>query len=186
MTPYRDGPQQLGCPRCGERLERAIDGVMACVRCAGLWIEEAVLDMAFGSPKWPGGASAWWRVELACPMCALEGKEQDLVPFMSNDVLVDRCAGHGLWLDAGELGRLMNTPASDELAALQRKLGDPSELQAHLQQQRESARRHAAIRSAAKVSARERVVALEQELESLRGQVRAIEQLLAAARRELT
>lgn len=184
MTPYRDGPQQLGCPRCGERLERALDGVMACVRCAGLWIEEAVLDMAFGTPRWPGGASAWWRVELACPMCALEGKEQDLVPFMSNDVLVDRCAGHGLWLDAGELGRLMNTRASEELAALQRKLGADAGTQ--LAEKRESARRQVALRNRAAVSARERIIALEHELESLHEQARVVEQMLEAARRELS
>ena len=182
MTPYRDGPQLLACPRCGERLERALDGVMACARCGGLWIEEAVLDMAFGSPKWPGGASAWWRVELACPMCALDGKEQDLVPFMSNDVLVDRCSGHGLWLDAGELGRLMNTPASEELAALQRKLG--GDVEAELVERREAARRQSVLRNRAKVSARERIVALEQELASLKKQVRVVEQLLDAARRE--
>lgn len=181
MTPYRDGPPQLACPRCGERLEAAFEGVMACMRCAGLWIEEAVIELAFRTPHWPPGASAWWRVELACPMCALEGKTTDLVPVISGEVLVDRCSGHGLWLDAGELGRLMNKPASEELAALRRKLGSAD--YAKLAAQREKTRRQRAIH---KGSARERVVELERELEKLRQRVHEIEDQLIEARKAAT
>lgn len=184
MAPYREAPRSLGCPRCGERLEEALEGVQACTRCAGLWIENAVLEIAFGTPRWPPGASAWWRVELACPMCALEGKANDLVPFVCGDVLVDRCSDHGLWLDAGELGRLMNEPASEELEALRRKLGAPADVQAQLVARREAQRRQWQARAMEARSARDRVAALEAELASLHERIREIEQQLIVARRD--
>ncbi len=102
-------------------LDRAFDGVSSCLRCEGLWIAPATLDAAFGNPRWPTGHTLWWRNSLDCPECAFEGKSTLMAARMSNDVLVDQCPEHGVWLDRGELGRLMGVP-TDELAALRDRL----------------------------------------------------------------
>jgi Zn-finger nucleic acid-binding protein len=120
-SPYRERPRFLLCPRCGEALDRVFEGVSSCLRCEGLWIAPATLDAAFGDPRWPGGNALWWRNSLECPECAFEGKATLMVARLSSDVLVDQCAEHGVWLDRGELGRLMGG-AADELAALRDRL----------------------------------------------------------------
>jgi len=109
-SPYREAPRFLLCPRCGEMLERALDGAWSCLRCEGLWIGPAALDAAFGDPRWPPGHAMWWRNSIECPECALEGKATLMTARMSSDVIVDQCADHGVWLDRGELGRLMGLP----------------------------------------------------------------------------
>ncbi|HET9623291.1 MAG TPA: zf-TFIIB domain-containing protein [Kofleriaceae bacterium] len=120
-SPYREPPRYLLCPRCGELLTRALEGVSSCVRCEGLWIAPATLDAAFGNPRWPVGQTLWWRSTLDCPECAFEGKQTLMTARMANDVLVDQCPDHGLWLDRGELARLMGA-AVDDLAALRARL----------------------------------------------------------------
>lgn len=109
------------CPRCGEVLDRAFEGVSTCLRCEGLWIAPATLDAAFGNPCWPSGNVMWWRNSIECPECALEGKATVMSARMSSDVIVDQCAEHGVWLDRGELGRLMGV-AGDELGALRSRV----------------------------------------------------------------
>jgi Zn-finger nucleic acid-binding protein len=102
-------------------LDRAFEGVSACLRCEGLWIAPATLDAAFGNPRWPDGHTLWWRNSVECPECAFEGKATVMSARMSSDVLVDQCPEHGVWLDRGELGRLMGV-AGDELGALRDRL----------------------------------------------------------------
>ena len=116
-SPYRELPKYLLCPRCGEMLSREMEGVSTCMRCEGLWITPGTLDAAFGDPQWPAGQSVWWRNSLDCPACGFEGRQTQMAARMADDVLVDQCAKHGLWLDRGELGRLMGA-RGDELIAL--------------------------------------------------------------------
>jgi Zn-finger nucleic acid-binding protein len=120
-APYRERPRFLLCPRCGEVLDRALEGVSTCLRCEGLWIGPATLDAAFGNPRWPNGNAMWWRNSIECPECVFEGKASVMAARMSNDVIVDQCPDHGVWLDRGELGRLMGV-AEDELGALRSRL----------------------------------------------------------------
>jgi Zn-finger nucleic acid-binding protein len=120
-SPYRERPRFLLCPRCGEVLDRAFEGVSSCLRCEGLWIAPATLDAAFGNPRWPNGNAMWWRNSIECPECTFEGKPTLMAARMSSDVIVDQCAEHGVWLDRGELGRLMGV-AADELGALRDRL----------------------------------------------------------------
>jgi len=132
-SPYREGPQLLLCPRCGEVLDRVFEGVAACPRCQGAWIAQATLDTAFGNPRWPVGQNLWWHNALECPECACEGTVTKMGARSSGDVMVDACVSHGLWLDQGELGRLIGLAAgADELLELQKRVTavapDPSEL----------------------------------------------------------
>lgn len=132
-SPYREAPQFLLCPRCGEVLDRVFAGVSACPRCQGLWIGQGTLDTAFGNPRWPQGQNMWWHATLECPECATEGTSVKMDARSSNDVMVDLCPSHGLWLDPGELGRLMGlAEGADELLELQKRVAaiapDPDEL----------------------------------------------------------
>jgi len=116
----------------------------------GLWIGPATLDAAFGNPRWPGGQALWWRNAIDCPECAFDGKQVVMSARMSSDVIVDQCAEHGVWLDRGELGRLMGG-AVDELEALRERLAvmapDLEQLVARREQWRADieARRQAAL-----------------------------------------
>src|SRR5687767_121925 len=107
LAPFRERPKFLLCPRCGEMLELAFEAVLTCLRCEGIWIAAVILERAFGDPKWPRGASTWWRNALECPECASEGETQTMTAVQAGEVVVDRCASHGLWLDRTELCRLM-------------------------------------------------------------------------------
>jgi len=109
------------CPRCGEILDPAFAGISSCLRCEGLWISPAALDPSFRAPAWPPGESRWWRRSIECPDCAFEGKRTMMAARVSCDVIVDHCPDHGLWLDRGELARLMGV-ATDKLAALRARL----------------------------------------------------------------
>lgn len=122
-APYREAPQFLQCPRCSEMLDRAFTGVAVCPRCQGAWIGQATLDTAFGNPRWPPGEAVWWQDELPCPECTGAGAGGKLAARSSNGVMVDACAAHGVWLDRGELGRLMSLATdADELLELRRRI----------------------------------------------------------------
>jgi Zn-finger nucleic acid-binding protein len=158
-SPYRERPRFLLCPRCGEMLDRVFEGVSSCLRCEGLWIAPATLDAAFGNPRWPDGHTLWWRNSLACPECAFEGKTTLMAARMSSDVLVDQCPEHGVWLDRGELGRLMGG-ATDEIGALRDRLAVMSPELEQLITRREQWRADIEVRRKASADYRE---ALEEE-----------------------
>ncbi len=147
--PYREGPSFLLCPRCGELLDRVFDDVLACMRCHGIFITPPTAGVAFEDPAWPKDASAmWWKSELPCPICAHAGADTIMAAQIFEGTQIDRCASHGLWLDAGELSRLQRT-RGDELAYLRNKLhgdGDQLQLDAKREQWRRDvdARRRAA------------------------------------------
>ena len=102
-------------------LEAIVPGVSVCPRCEGIWVTSDTLDIAFGDPRWPPSHGMWWHNELACPECAFDGTTTIMDARSANDVNLDRCPIHGLWLDRGELGRVMKT-GSDELAELLRRI----------------------------------------------------------------
>jgi Zn-finger nucleic acid-binding protein len=114
-------------------LDLVFGGVAVCPRCQGAWINQGTLDTAFGNPRWPQGQNMWWHAELEGPECATVGTRTKMDARSANDVMVDLCPSHGLWLDQGELGRLMGLEAgADELLELQKRVTavapDPEEL----------------------------------------------------------
>ena len=109
--PYRADPLWRVCPRCDELLEENLPGSALCPRCAGAWISQAVIDGAFGDPTWPGGSSLWWQRALNCPKCGASGKKSLMDAIEAHGVIVDRCRGHGIWFDAGELQRAIRIDA---------------------------------------------------------------------------
>jgi Zn-finger nucleic acid-binding protein len=117
-------------------LERVVDGVLTCTRCEGTWLTNAMIDRAFGTQLWPGGASAWWRREVDCPACAAAGETDAMTAMLVDNLLVDRCVKHGVWLDHGELGRLIDAPNVVELEAFHELLKPGGELPPALLEQR--------------------------------------------------
>lgn len=147
VAPFRERPKFLLCPRCGEMLERAFEAVLTCLRCEGLWIAPAVLEQAFGDPRWPRGPSMWWRSALECPECASGGETRPMTAVNAGEVVVDRCASHGLWLDRTELFRLLEPTRggdpgaegpSPDLAALRAHLEAPEVELEHLARRRDA------------------------------------------------
>ena len=189
-SPYRDAPSSLACPRCGQPLEGIRDGLGACLACGGIWLGTAAITIAFGARVWPFGTNVWWKRELVCPVCA-----EDMAAILSEGVVVDRCDRHGVWLDPGELGRLLDAPAAEELTALYRRIA-PNETMPEI-----AARR--AVRDATRAELRREVEerasrsavtseSLHAEiaghlarLAQLQDQVRETEIALAVARRKL-
>jgi Zn-finger nucleic acid-binding protein len=107
---YRDAT--AACPRCKVDLETATDGgheYLTCRRCSGLWLDYATLRL-----RWRGIASnrplprmtprTDHQRRLPCVLC---GAPMDKV--MLEAVELDRCDGHGIWLDHGELARVLST-----------------------------------------------------------------------------
>ena len=163
--PYREGPSLLICPRCGEILERAFDDVLACLRCKGIFITPPTAGLAFDDPAWPKATSAmWWKSSLECPVCAHAGAPTVMAAQTFEGTQIDRCASHGLWLDAGELSRLTRT-TGDELAFLRSKLHgdgvDGTELDTKREQLRrdvEARRKTAAQQEASRAAERARQI----------------------------
>jgi Zn-finger nucleic acid-binding protein len=123
VSVYREQAGQrsvLFCPRCNELLDQVDFGVDICPRCEGFWIGTSVLELS--GNQWPAGPQVWWRREVRCPMCAAQGRVTVMNARTSNDVIVDQCFAHGVWLDRGELSRVMRDPAVKGLTKLREHL----------------------------------------------------------------
>jgi len=138
-SPYREPPRQLACPRCGDLLEQVASGIHSCLACEGVWLARATLELAFADPAWPPGNNVWWRSELPCPECAFTGPASVMAARLAGDILVDRCADHGL-------ARLLHSDA-DDLAAIQAKLHGVTPDPAALARRREDRRSELARRA---------------------------------------
>jgi len=130
------------CPVCREALvvvEREGIELDWCLVCRGLWFDEGELELlaekssrrlrpeGVGHPRAAAGA----RVEdgatprRKCPRC--RRKMERVVAGSVDPVQVDRCTDHGMWLDSGELGRIMaqlEPGGSSDEAVIVRFLGE--------------------------------------------------------------
>ena len=111
----------MNCPRCSTALtEIEIEGssVQACSHCEGAWYPDealgSVTDHSFSelketdlSPSLVPDKLA--RVDLeepvACPVCAVQMSRYTY--SLTCPIELDECPEHGVWLDDGELGTLM-------------------------------------------------------------------------------
>ncbi len=111
----------LTCPRCDESLQALRLGatsVRECAACGGLWVEPASLQelcdareahagvMSALSARVPTSTAATDTVRyIPCPRCA---KLMNRVNFArSSGVIMDVCKADGVWLDRGELQRVV-------------------------------------------------------------------------------
>jgi Zn-finger nucleic acid-binding protein len=79
----------------------------------------------------------WWRNELRCPECATTGTVSIMNARASGDLIIDHCALHGVWLDRGELSRVMLDPAVAGLEKLRAHLAALEPTAAQLAERRE-------------------------------------------------
>jgi len=94
-----------------------------CTQCEGSWFDVGELSDMFAlttrelkhselaPTREAGGAGAVdLEGEIHCPRC---GETMDRGPHFSDcSVVVDKCEEHGVWLDDGELGALLDHMAS--------------------------------------------------------------------------
>ncbi len=108
------------CPVCREVLvvvEREGIELDWCLGCRGLWFDEGELELLaeksgrrlgpedVGRARADAGPVAEASPRRKCPRCR---RKMDGVSVGSADpVHVDRCTEHGVWMDSGELGRIM-------------------------------------------------------------------------------
>jgi Zn-finger nucleic acid-binding protein len=112
---------ELRCPRCSGRLERVeIDAVHVeqCARCLGCFVrtedfsellqqEERGqrVDLRFAPTAGRELPRQTLLAPVRCPHCP---REMDRARFAQRaEIVVDVCAAHGLWLDAGELPAIL-------------------------------------------------------------------------------
>lgn len=138
MSVYREQATDrsiLFCPRCNVLLDQVDFGVDMCPSCEGFWIGTSVLELS--GNQWPAGPQAWWRNELRCPACASIGAATVMNARTSSDIIIDQCFTHGVWLDRGELARVMRDPVVKEHTKLREHLAALAPTQDQLAERRE-------------------------------------------------
>jgi Zn-finger nucleic acid-binding protein len=121
----------VDCPTCREPLivaERGGIELDVCLWCHGLWFDAGELELLseklgrnLNVKEGALEKAATPEKTRPCPRC---DKAMDkVVAGASPMVLLDRCAGHGVWFDHGELGTLIGqlaeNPGSHAEAVLQ-------------------------------------------------------------------
>ena len=113
---HAPGEPGLRCPHCDRGLARVKLGEVelhGCGRCAGIWIDNDDAAKVIAAPDrafWQLANSAARLAQLGrtlqprpqCPVCA-----RTLVRTEAHELVLDLCADHGTWFDAGELGTLV-------------------------------------------------------------------------------
>ncbi len=120
--------QPLPCPRCEQPLEARLLAdtlVDQCAACGGVWLDHEVLgrlltDRARQAPlrerllqlpkATPRSAEPGKVTYLRCPECAVFMNRRN--PAYRSGIIVDVCAGHGVWFDDRELAILMRLASS--------------------------------------------------------------------------
>jgi Zn-finger nucleic acid-binding protein len=122
--------EPLKCPRCREDMQalrlRAAT-VRECAACGGLWLDpETLQKLSDGREERAGVVSALaGHVPTAttppdiiryvpCPVCDRLMNRKNFA--QSSGVVLDVCATHGVWLDCGELERVLGFVAGGGLA----------------------------------------------------------------------
>ena len=87
-----------------------IDG---CPGCGGVWLDHHELKRVVEARGIVRSAGAKGRPvatepQVDCPLCHAP---MERFNFKQSSILLDRCAGHGTWLDAGELERVVAAAA---------------------------------------------------------------------------
>ena len=108
-----------GCPACGEPLLiYEMDGVETdhCVSCGGTWLDAGELEMVVENAgidptrlvEALEAAPRGGKTVRRCPRCRKRMRLIHLGP--GGEVVLDNCpAGHGLWLDRGEVEQVAET-----------------------------------------------------------------------------
>jgi len=125
-----DEDTPLKCPRCREDMQALRLGHTAareCAQCGGLWLDlnaldrltserdELVATSSILAARRPLGSAPADSVRyIPCPTCE---KLMNRTNFAhASGVILDVCKGHGVWLDRGELQRVLDFVGDGGLA----------------------------------------------------------------------
>jgi Zn-finger nucleic acid-binding protein len=114
-------PSTSACPRCRAKLRaRVVEAysIVECTSCAGLWFspgtldrlceradEEGLASRVLGSPVGVGPVGPEVVRYLPCVVCKELMIRRNFA--QCSGVILDLCREHGLWLDRGELERVL-------------------------------------------------------------------------------
>jgi Zn-finger nucleic acid-binding protein len=121
----------LNCPRCSEALQALRLGattVQECAACGGLWVDPDSLQKLCDTREDHAGVASSLEARvprnpaapdtvryIPCPRCA---KLMNRVNFAhTSGVILDVCKTHGVWLDRGELQRVVGFVEHGGMAA---------------------------------------------------------------------
>lgn len=131
MVEKTPGRRDLPCPRCMSMLGPSTYlglPVDSCAACRGVWLDHGEFKRLLENRRRDFTEDELKRIaelraksrapeadpRAACPVCA---REMERFNYPQTKITLDRCAGHGTWLDEGELERvqiaverLMKTP----------------------------------------------------------------------------
>jgi Zn-finger nucleic acid-binding protein len=109
----------MKCPQCENvlvTLEFDRIEIDYCPGCRGIWLDSGELGLLLERDEErnilfnaPGSVRCKER-KRKCPICS-GGMKKVLV--CGSDVLLDECAGHGLWFDNGELKKILGAGCAD-------------------------------------------------------------------------
>lgn len=129
-----DGADLGVCPRCKSGLDRLeIDSISfsECTRCGGLWSNVATFEKVCSDREQQSTALAFLGNRpqptvkpapiqyVPCPECRQLMNRSNFA--RSSGVIVDLCKQHGVWMDAGELPKIIDFINSGGLARAREK-----------------------------------------------------------------
>ena len=109
----------MDCPRCKLPLTPVSSIITACLcdQCEGVWLSRDTLEECLKLPlEYLRNSPFWVTLEadhpevsleplISCPVCAIEMQRY---PYdKKSQVIVDACKEHGIWLDDGELSKIL-------------------------------------------------------------------------------
>jgi Zn-finger nucleic acid-binding protein len=101
-----------------------------CSGCGGIWLDAGELESLLANDPSAHQAVASLTPIQNCPetrrKCPICRKDMDKVNAGSgsNVTLLDRCPGHGLWFDRGELKQVLQNAALDQNGKIVKHLKD--------------------------------------------------------------
>jgi Zn-finger nucleic acid-binding protein len=113
----------MKCPDCSSVLiTLEFDGfeIDRCFKCHGIWLDSGELECLLGSEtrneyaKSMGMAVSNERGKK-CPICSIRMAKMTIG---QQGILLDRCRNHGIWLDAGELEKILKESSADKSGRL--------------------------------------------------------------------
>ena len=124
----------MKCPTCALELivvERSGIEIDYCIHCRGFWFDEGEIGLLAEALQLPEALPDFRLLPCVdvqekrkrCPRCS---KALDKIRSgRAAEIVVDRCPqGHGLWFDAGEVGRMLARHRRDGQDALIEFLGE--------------------------------------------------------------
>jgi Zn-finger nucleic acid-binding protein len=125
----------LKCPRCREPMQALRLGtttVRECAACGGLWLDPASLQRLSDDREERAGVVSVLAARVPastappdvvryvpCPQCEKLMNRKNFA--QSSGVILDVCADHGVWLDRGELERVLGFVSGGGLARARAK-----------------------------------------------------------------